>query len=144
MDGLYQSFHTYERWDEPEFDYLWDTEFFKNCEKGAGYYKHKLQKITYLPQDHTPLENPMSCLISTTPTHSRKDSLVFFDVPLVFDEETKKFKFKTNVKYLHTSVLDYFLTLESTNALWSRGIKKKKQYQHELAQIQAKYPAYFL
>ena len=151
-DTLYETFHTDERC-ESDFGYLWDTPFFKRCQRGAGYKKYKIQKITYLPDDLEDFQKKIkeanrdyiTVLLSIRGTHFKEKSKdEFVNASLEYDETKKKFYIRPRRRFWFTSVLDFFIATERSNLMVHKRQKAIKQYQHELLEIKMKHPEMFL
>ncbi len=149
-DELYELFHTDER-TQTEFGYLWDTDLYSRCKKGAGYRKYKIQKLTYLPADMEEYEEKRGdrghiiVTANLRGTHYKaKSKGIFVNFDLCYDEKAEKLYLRSRRRFWFTSVVDYFITMENTAIAAFKFLKKSKQYKHELHEIKMKHPEMFL
>jgi hypothetical protein len=135
-----------------EFSYLLDTVFYRIRGKGAGYRKYTIQKILKLPdlsisQDLYKKSSVRKWLdrdvmLEVRGTHFREKSKSEIMIgKLYYDEKMKKYTINTR---FFSSVIEFFLKIESAKILAYRKLRQSKQYKFELNQIKAKYPEYFL
>ena len=148
-DTLYEAFHTDER-HESDFGYLWDQPIYMKTNRGAGYRKYIIQRITYLPDSiehfkELQKKGPVKVMVALRGTHfTEKSKDIFATLPLELNNDTAEFQIQNSRRVYFASPLDYFVTVESLNIAFYRKRRKGKQYQFELQQIKTKYPEYFL
>ncbi len=114
--------------------HLFDTPIFKKSRKGAGFKKFTIKKLIFILGD-TSTVRVSAIVIGNHCRKKTKHSLAF-----IF----KDGKLIPTVKYLYTSILDYYLWMESDNALHKRFMKQSTQYKYELSKIKMKNPEFFL
>ena len=107
---------------------FFDTPFYKRDSRGAGYKKYSIERLSVT-------FNNILCVLK-----GHHNGAFIFENFKIIDNHLKP----KRDKVIFASAGEYFLYMESSNALHKRYIKSTEQYQLELQHQQTKYPELFL